>query len=63
MRQLKDGVFNLTKDVFDPKETLELVTETFGAQASGKDIEINFEIVSSLRTPDTMYTYLTKDSP
>ena len=63
MGQLKNGVFNLAKEVFDVKETLEMITDTFGPQASAKKINLHFEIVRSLRTPDKMYTFLSEGSP
>ena len=30
LRQIREGVFSLTKEVFDPMETLNLICQTFG---------------------------------
>ena len=54
LRQLKDGVFSLSTEVFDPIETFELMCSTFEPQAAAKKININFEVSQVLLSPDEL---------
>ena len=42
LRQIKDGVFTLNQEPFDPNETFELICSTFEPQALARQIKIEY---------------------
>ena len=56
LRQMRDGVFSLVEEVFNPKEVIELVFSVFKPQADAKNIRLDFQIVRDLVAPSTEQT-------
>ena len=52
--QLKNGVFTLSFEGFDPAETFELICNTFGPQVASKKIKITFETEWDLKAPQEL---------
>lgn len=42
LRMIKDGVFILENQVFDPNEVLEMVCDIFSIQVSAKNVHLSF---------------------
>ena len=57
LRAMRDGIFSLTKEVFDAQKTFELVLDVFGAQAVAKKVNIVLSLDSNLRLPQEMKYY------
>ena len=53
LRSIRDSVFRLNPEVFDFKQTLDLVCDIFSPQASAKNIKINTQLVKDLDFPDS----------
>ena len=51
LRQLKEGVFLLSEQVFDPSETLQMACDIFDAQTKVKGIDISWVVLMYLRLP------------
>ena len=51
LRQMRDGVFSLVEDVFNPKEVIELVVSVFKPQADAKNVKLDFQIIKELPAP------------
>ena len=47
LRQLKDGVFALSPEPFDPNEVIKLICQIFDHQAQSKGIRIISEVISN----------------
>ena len=50
---MKEGVFSLSEQVFDPNETLQMVCDIFDAQTKAKGIDISWVVLMSLRLPNS----------
>ena len=44
LKMIRDGVFSLQEEPFEPAEAFELVKNVFGPQASAKKIEIKVSV-------------------
>ena len=55
LRQLKDGVFNLTSNLFDPNEIFQVLVDTFTPQAQAKKIAIEVQKTPDVLLPEEMY--------
>lgn len=49
LRQLKDGVFTLTCNLFDPNQVIEQVCDIFQLQAEAQRISLSFEVKDRLQ--------------
>ena len=45
---MRDGVFSLVKEPFNPSEVIELVFSVFKPQADAKNIKLDFQLVRNL---------------
>ena len=44
LRQIKDGVFSIVSQVFDPNEVLEMIIDIFSPQVNARGVLLNFYI-------------------
>lgn len=51
LTQMKNGVFSLANDVFDPYEVLEMVCAIFAPQTEAQGVELSFVTYDALRLP------------
>lgn len=51
LRQLKDGVFSLVQEQFNPNAVLDLVISIFKAQVDARRIDISHTVESDLKLP------------
>ena len=54
LRQIKQGVFSLASQVFDPTKTFDMICKIFEPQAASKGIKISVEILSRLPRPENL---------
>lgn len=54
LRQIKEGVFSLNSQIFDPIKTFDMISQIFEPQAVSKGIKISVEIVDSLPRPEQL---------
>ena len=50
LRQMRDGVFSLVKEVFNPNEVLDTILNLFKPQAEAKGVSLLIKYVDRLRT-------------
>ena len=52
LRMIKDGVFILEHQVFDPNDVLEMVCDIFSIQVGAKNVHLSFCVQAGLRLPN-----------
>ena len=46
LRQIKDGIFTLAREVFDPADVFNLICNIFNPQASSKGVSVSWKIMT-----------------
>ena len=54
LRQIRDGLFSLTCQMFDPNEVLDLIKNIFHPQADAQRLDLSCTVEHSLRPPSTI---------
>ena len=51
LKEMREGTFSLVKQIFDPKETFEIVMDIFSPLVKARDLELSLNVSENLRRP------------